>query len=155
MLSAAWVGFFDELEKIAMGSDLDPSIRARTIPTLKDVQTVVNIQSHDAAGAGHHYDLRIKDPKKQITYSWALPKAELPDKGKRRLAVRQPDHAATYLGYEGDLETKAGKGSVENKMLTDAHIHSANPGRVHFSLEGRDYLLHRTSSNKNWLIRGL
>ena len=152
-------GFLDELEKIAqerrryMGDDLDPSLKARAIPAFEERDVVLNIQRHHAAGAGEHLDLRIKDPKKQIAYSWAIPKGQLPQAGKPLLAVRQPDHAATYMGYKGKLETKAGLGRVDEEYMGPAHVHRANAGRIDFELEGERYLLHRTDSNRNWLLR--
>lgn len=150
----------DELQKIAadrrsLEGDLHPSTDVRVIPKMKNTETVLNIQEHDAAGAGRHFDLRIKDPNKQITYSWALPKAALPDKGEARLAVRQPDHAATYLGFSGRLRTESGEGDVKSRVLAPITVHEGNAGRIHFSLEDKQYLLHRTTSNRNWLIRGV
>lgn len=144
----------DEFTKIAFGEDLDKKTKARMIPRLEDVEVPMNIQKHDAARAGTHYDLRIQDPDKPISYSWAVPKASLPSEiGDKRLAIRQPDHRSSYMGYSGDLQTRAGKGKVKSEFLDKVKVREANAGKVRFDHDGKEYLLHRTQSNKNWLLR--
>jgi len=68
------------------------------------------IHDHHAKRAGHHFDLRIL--KDDVLKSWAIPKARLPKKGERLLAIRVPDHHKDYISFEGNIDDTYGKGTV-------------------------------------------
>ncbi|MCA8938789.1 MAG: hypothetical protein KDB07_03225 [Planctomycetes bacterium] len=153
-MSIDYGSFVEEYTKIAFGDSLGENVKARPIPQLENVTVPMNIQRHDAQRAGTHYDLRIQDPDKPISYSWAIPKASLPQElGEKRLAIRQPDHQASYMGFSGDLKTRYGAGKVKSEFHDQVEVREANAGKVRFIHDDKEYLLHRTQSNKNWLIR--
>ena len=153
--------FVDEFVKISGAkSDFAPGIpdkeKYRLIPTRDRHETKMNIQHHDAPRAGVHWDIRFQDPEEPIAYSWAIPKARLPKKkGEKLLAVRQPDHRASYMGWSGIIENGYGKGTVQSKFLGTVQVEKTTPGKVHFVHDSNEYLLHRTANKKNWLIRKL
>ena len=154
-----WASFVDELKKIAeQESDFAPGIpdkgKFRSIPTRDKHETNLNIQHHEAPRAGTHWDLRIQDLEEPVAYSWAIPKAMLPkEPGDKLLAVRQPDHRAAYMGWSGLIENGYGKGKVTSTFLGPISVESSTPGRVQFTHDSKEYLLHRTANRKNWLIR--
>jgi hypothetical protein len=148
--------FSSELCKIAstFSHDRRAPISARKIEGIDaPVHTYINIQKHDAARAGKHYDLRIQDPRSKKLLSWAIPKSKLPEHDQKVLAIRQPDHNKGYLGWRGTIDSKYGKGKVQSTYLDKERVNHMSPGKVEFELEGKSYLLHRTLSNKNWLLR--
>ena len=53
-----------------------------------------------------HWDLRIVRPDGRKAWSFALPKSELPKKGKRLLAIKTPDHKLSIMDLEGKLHGK-------------------------------------------------
>ncbi len=154
-----WSSFVDELTKIAAEkSDFAPGIpdkeKFKLIPKRGPHEAKMNIQHHDAPRAGTHWDLRFQDPEEPVAYSWAIPKAKLPkEKGEKLLAVRQPDHRASYMGWSGVIENGYGKGTVTSKFLGPVQVEKTTPGKVQFTHDSKEYLLHRTANKKNWLIR--
>jgi len=127
---------------------------ARKIPQTSGGEWNMNIQLHEAQRAGKHWDMRFEDPKRPVAYSWAVPKAQMPAEiGDKVLAVRQPDHRASYMGWSGDLETGYGAGTVKSEFHEPVPIKETNAGKIKFEQDGKSYTLHRTGSKKNWLLR--
>ena len=90
-------------------------VSSYNLPTPK--QTRLSLQAHAAEKAGPHVDLRIAMDDK--AYSWALPKG-MPSAGGRALAVLQPPHTKSYMGFEGAIDTGYGKGAV--KLAADTQV---------------------------------
>lgn len=130
------------------------SEKARPLPTLDEADLRMNLQHHLAQRAGEHWDIRFQDPKDPVAYSWAIPKAEWPV-DRPVLAIRQPDHRAGYMGWSGQIDTPYGPGQVASKVLETTRVHRMEPGKVDFTHGGTKYRLHRTESDKNWLLRRL
>lgn len=153
----SWDSFSDELTKISAAKDYAKGIPkkgvTRLIPMRGKHEASMNVQRHEARRAGTHWDLRFQDPDKPVAYSWAIPKAKWPEKGEKLLAVRQPDHRASYMGYSGVIETGYGEGKVQSEYHGPVQVEEANAGKIRFNHDGGEYLLHRTKSKKNWLIR--
>ena len=153
--------FADELVKISsqkLAVDFAKGIPSkyitRMIPQTEGGEWNMNIQRHQAQRAGEHFDLRLQHPDKEIAFSWALPKAEFPPEiGDKRLAVRQPDHRASYMGWSGDLETGYGTGKVTSEVHQPVSVLESNAGKIKFEHDDKEYVLHRTGSKVNWLLR--
>lgn len=118
------------------------------------------VQRHQSEGpAGEHFDLRLRGP--EGLYSWAVPKAELPDPGKVRKAIRQPLHTPEYADFEGAIEEGYGAGEVETErkgqaMITDIRIQGSPPSEISFTLAGRHperYTLKKTD-DEDWMLIG-
>jgi ATP-dependent DNA ligase len=75
----------------------------------RPLQTHYVLHEHLADKAGKHFDLRIKIG--NLAHSWAVPKG-LPKKGERRLAILQPAHTVSYMGFKGTIPYGYGKGEV-------------------------------------------
>ena len=119
----------------------------------KPVQTKMSIQKHDADRAGEHRDLRVQIGDKAA--SFALPK-NLPDvPGRPRLAIQQPEHEASYMGFSGKIPQGYGKGHVKVEHWGDIDIlkWGKNEKKIHVLSGGKKgvYTLKRTDKNK-WMI---
>jgi len=158
-----WSSFVDEMLKIAsavsasrdkFNKNLPKGSKVSLFPSMQKQTTQMNIQAHDAPRAGKHFDLRIQDPDKPIAHSWAIPRASLPAKvGDKRLAVRQPDHRSSYMGFSGILNQGYGKGKVDSQYHGPIEVVESTAGKVRFTHDKKEYMLHRTKSDKNWLLR--
>ena len=92
------------------------------------------IQEHIAKKAGKHWDLRLQMPGDLSKYrtkrdfsttkepvgkgtsvmrSWSIPKARLPRKGEKLLAVATEDHPLSYQNFEGEIPSGYGAGTVK------------------------------------------
>lgn len=113
------------------------------------------LQFHRADRAGPHFDLRLGDPATGVAYSWAIPKARMPQPGEKVLAVYQPRHTVSYMSFKGEIREGYGKGTVELKAHSKVEVLRASSERVRFNLyEGHDvfeYVLVRTL-DKQWLL---
>lgn len=157
----------DELNKIAEDAkgipDKGQASRPSNIDRFSDPDELTEfvIQEHDADQAGKHYDLRIADPhKRNKGLSWAVPKAETPDPGEKKLAIQQPDHDLDYFDFTGEITDGYGKGKVKQKRRTKAEILEAADDRVKFNLYDKrvpeEFLLKKTDDKEgpqsNWLL---
>lgn len=126
------------------------------------------IQKHDASHL--HYDFRIEH--RGVLKSWAIPKQPPLRSGIKRLAMPTPDHALSYINFEGIIpEGKYGAGTVEiwdkgtyenitqekNKHISLSQALKA--GKVELNLHGEKlkggYALIRTqprNGKENWLF---
>ena len=124
------------------------------MPTTKETEWSLNVQQHDAKRAGKHFDLRLNDPNTNHAYSWALRK--FPESGQKVLAVEQPTHAKSYMGWSGVIESGYGAGKVRSKIFDRVEVLESTPDKITFNAYGPGqkvtrYLLTRTSA-KNWLL---
>jgi hypothetical protein len=87
-----------------------PELRKRALPSVREPEDWDFVeQHHDADKAKFHSDFRISDG--DTAFSWMVRKG-IPPPGKSHLAVRQPDHAPSYMPFEGEIPSGYGKGSV-------------------------------------------
>ena len=111
------------------------------------------LQKHMARRAGPHFDMRMGTPETGL-YSWAIPKAELPEPGKRKLAVRTQLHRYSYAQFEGTLKGY-GAGTVEKADEGEVLITKAQPDQINFVVAHHrvpeTYTLKQTNG-KNWLL---
>jgi len=101
----------------------------RVIPSVnKPEEWEFSEQIHDADRAGRHSDLRLSDGR--TAFSWALRKGLPSEPGEKRLAIRQPDHAPSYLPFSGRIESRYGHGTVDVNRIGPVRVLSASPSKV-------------------------
>ena len=146
--------FIDKIAKDEFAPGIPEKGRKSSLPAGEDQKWDVNIQDHRAKKAGRHTDLRLSPPSSQTAYSWALPTG-MPGPGNKSLALRQSDHTAQYMGFEGEIEEGYGAGKVTSKFLGKAHILEAKPDKILFNIyEGSDvtrYMLKQLQDDE-WLL---
>lgn len=98
------------------GADYAPGLPAKEeygdigrLAELLGQMTPMTIQKHRARKL--HFDLRLAGP--EGLYSFALPKAELPAPGEKRLALQQSLHRPEYAEFEGTIPEGYGAGEVK------------------------------------------
>jgi len=107
-----------------------------------------------------HYDLRIGVPgKTKGTYSWAVPKAQLPEVGEKRLVVQTPVHGHHYSNFTGVIGKGYGAGKVDMAQRGKALITSVSPNTINFSLTDSRVPIRYTlvklktdRATKDWLL---
>ena len=114
------------------------------------------LQDHySARNKRNHYDLRLGDGSIGL-YSWAIPKARLPEDKERLLAIRTQLHNYGYNNFTGTIPKGYGAGKVTMADRGMAKVHKTGPRSVEFSVGSKDqprrYKLVRIK-NKTWLIR--
>ncbi len=107
------------------------------------VDFVLQKHTTDKRPTHPHYDLRLGTPKTQM-FSFAIPKAELPPEGERRLAIRTPLHSSRYSRFYGRLGKGKGTGTVERVALDKATIGKTTAKTVEFTTGGKTYVLIHT-----------
>jgi len=143
-------------KKINLGSALGISNRSEYLqmPADKNALWTGNVQSHKADKAGQHFDLRLNDPKTQYAYSWAI--RSLPAPGEKTLAIEQPTHTKSYMGWSGIIESGYGAGTVASLFHDKIEVLESSPGKITFNTYGPGqkvsrYMLMRMD-NKEWLL---
>ena len=129
------------------------TIKDTPLKLIKPIQTKMSIQKHNAERAGQHRDLRVQIGNKAA--SFALPK-NLPDvPGRPRLAIQQPEHEASYMGFSGKIPQGYGKGRVKVEHWGDIDILKWGKDEKKIQvLSGKKkgvYTLKRTDKN-NWMV---
>lgn len=111
-----------------------------------------------------HFDLRIGSPSTNL-FSWAIPGAELPEEGEKKLAPQTQLHTYAYGNFEGPIREGYGSGLVRMQDRGQALITKTTPNSIHFTIahtkiptryalirmntgDGRDWLLIRKSMPK-------
>ena len=89
------------------------------------------IQHHKADKAGPHFDVRLGTPETGL-YSWAT-KHELPEPGARRALFQQPVHTHEYAGFEGEIPSGYGKGTVATKRRGEILVTSVAADKIEFT----------------------
>ena len=95
------------------------------------------VQEHKAERAGKHYDIRIGSPKTNLL-SWASRKW-LPEPGEKRMIIRQPLHTYEYGGFEGEIPSGYGKGTVRKALSGKIVITDVSPERIIFATADERY----------------
>lgn len=104
-----------------------------------------------------HLDLRLGTPKTNL-FSWAVPKGELPEPGKRRLAPQTQLHAYRYGDFQGQIGHGYGAGTVERKDKGRALITKVTPHSIFFTvahsrIPQRFALIKiKTKTGRDWLL---
>lgn len=73
--------------------------------------TVYHFVIHKHNASHLHYDLRLEYA--GVLKSWAVPKNVPTKLNIKRLAIQMPDHALSYIDFEGKIEEGYGAGTVE------------------------------------------
>ncbi|MBA3804752.1 MAG: hypothetical protein H0X14_03445 [Acidobacteria bacterium] len=116
---------------------------------------------HEHHASRLHFDFRLEMA--GVLKSWAVPKGPSLDPAQKRLAVAVPDHAVSYIGFEGRIaEGKYGAGEVviwDNGRYESAGepLAGLKAGRLSFRLDGKklrgEFNLVRMSGRaKQWLL---
>ncbi len=114
------------------------------------------IQHHKADKAGPHYDIRFGTPETGL-YSWAT-KHELPEPGARRALFQQPVHTHEYAGFQGEIPSGYGKGTVATGRRGNILVTSASPDKIEFTTNDKEQperfvlLKPKAWKDKGWLL---
>lgn len=107
-----------------------------------------------------HYDLRIgARGRTKGLYSWAVPMAELPGPGEKKLVIQTPIHSHDYGHFSGQLGRGRARGEVKIVDTSSAVIDKITPNVINFSLQNSElptkYSLVRLNTNRgqrDWLL---
>ncbi len=116
---------------------------------------------HEHHASQLHFDFRLEVA--GVLKSWAVPKGPSLDPGQKRLAVAVPDHAVSYINFEGRIaEGKYGAGEVviwDNGGYESAGdaLAALKAGRLSFRLKGKKLrgefnLVRMGGRDKQWLL---
>ena len=106
-----------------------------------------------------HYDLRLGTPDTGM-FSWAVPKAQLPEPGEKRLAPQTEVHDFGYNDFQGHIGKGYGAGDVRTADKGKAVITKVSPNAINFTLAHTKvpvrYSLVKinTESGRDWLLIG-
>ncbi len=113
------------------------------------------IHDHDAKRSGHHFDLRIEWD--GVLKSWAIPKARMPEKGEKIMAVQTPDHPLDWYGFEGEITDEYGRGRVKIHDQGKCQILKWTKERIGVIFKGKKvkgtfWMIRLAGQTKNWII---
>ena len=80
-----------------------------------------------------HFDLRIGTPSTNL-FSWAIPGAELPEPGQKKLAPQTQLHTFAYGNFEGPIREGYGAGNVTRADRGQVLIRKVQPNSIHFTI---------------------
>ena len=115
------------------------------------------LQKHySARNKRDHYDLRLGSPELGL-YSWAIPKARMPEDKEKLLAVRTPLHKYDYNNFTGNIPKGRGAGRVTMSYRGMAEILKSTPKTVEYRVKDTEtpqrFKLIRTNKNKRmWIL---
>ena len=147
-------------KEFAIGIPADRTIHK--IPKQETPETWgISIQKHitpKGSGERTHYDLRLNPPGSNKAYSFALPKAKLPNFGEKILAVETFTHTKDYMPFQGVISSGYGRGVVSRELLDSTEVVGAGPDKIVFNLYNEktpnQYSMVRISGN-NWLLSNI
>ena len=96
------------------------------------------IQSHNAARAGKHFDIRLGPDMghKPTMLSWAA--RHLPEKpGEKRMVFQQPLHTGAYSNFAGKIERGYGRGDVATHSRGRVTVTKATPNQINFVVDAK------------------
>lgn len=124
------------------------------LPRVKDEQEAIwefGVHEHEAKQRGHHFDLRLGDPKSGQAHSWAMAPV-WPKPGESTWAIQQPTHTVEYMDFAGEIPEGYGAGTVKLKDRDKVEVLRSAPGHITFHRytgEGpEEYTLHRVGGKK-------
>lgn len=114
------------------------------------------VQQHQARRAKLHYDVRFGN-KDTGLYSWAVRKG-LPSPGNKHLAIQQPLHSFGYAGFEGEIPSGYGAGTVKKHDAGEILITNVGDKSISFTTAHKRYperyilVKPKATGSKNWLL---
>jgi bifunctional non-homologous end joining protein LigD len=115
---------------------------------------------HEHHATQLHFDFRLEIG--GVLKSWAVPKGASLNPREKRLAVEVPDHAVSYINFEGEIsEGKYGAGKVfiwdNGEFVADDALLQLAAGKLRFvmyggKLRGEFVLLKMTKHEGQWLL---
>jgi bifunctional non-homologous end joining protein LigD len=116
---------------------------------------------HEHHATHLHFDFRLEI--EGVLKSWAVPKGVSLNPAEKRLAVQVPDHALSYIDFEGTIrEGSYGAGKVfiwdNGEFETDANAaENLRQGKLVFTMFGKKLrggftLLKMQNRPKQWLL---
>jgi bifunctional non-homologous end joining protein LigD len=113
---------------------------------------------HEHHATNLHFDFRLEIA--GVLKSWAVPKGVSLNPNEKRLAVAVPDHAVSYIDFEGTLaEGTYGAGEVRIWDNGEFEIVAGQleKGKLSFrlfgkKLQGEFALLRMKGNERNWLL---
>lgn len=106
-----------------------------------------------------HFDLRLGTPRTGM-YSWAIPKAELPKPGEKKLAPITEIHSVEYNDFQGTIGKGYGAGQVRTADKGKALITKVTPNSINFTLAHMKVPVRyslvkmKTDTGRDWLLIG-
>jgi len=127
--------------------------RFQGVPSTSDSRWTGNIQYHQAKKAGPHYDLRLSPPGSSDALSWAI--RNLPGPGQKTKAIEQPTHESSYMGWEGEIESGYGAGSVSSMFFDKIEVLESKSDKILFNIykgQGVARYMLMSTGGKDWLL---
>ena len=125
---------FSDKKKLHQPTSVDEP--PQELPVFKEGELLdYNVQQHHAKRAGLHRDVRIGNRHHGLL-SWATRK-DLPAHGQKIAIHQQPTHRHSYLGWEGEIPSGYGAGTVKSEDLGKALVTKSTPGELHATLADR------------------
>ncbi|MGI8494014.1 MAG: DNA polymerase ligase N-terminal domain-containing protein [Pyrinomonadaceae bacterium] len=116
---------------------------------------------HEHHASHLHFDFRLEID--GVLKSWAVPKGVSMNPAEKRLAIAVPDHAVSYINFEGTIRDGsygAGKVFIWDKgefETTDKVSENLSKGKLEFEIFGKKLrgnftLIKMKARSKQWLL---